>query len=57
MHIHSHMYANIRTHIHTDTYIIIQEVFVVKQQFYVGPDHFVARDVFSVSFWWIYCYN
>ena len=30
---------------------------VVRQQFYVGPDRFVVRDVFLSVFWWIYCYN
>ena len=29
----------------------------VVQQFYVGPDRFVVREVFLSVFWWIYCYN
>ena len=27
------------------------------QQFYVGPDRFVVRDVFLSFFLWLYCYN
>ena len=29
----------------------------VGQQFSVGLDCFVVRDVFLSDFWWIYCYN
>ena len=29
----------------------------VTQQFYVGLDRFVLRNVFLSVFWWIYCYG